>query len=61
MHPGARFVPAAGATMGFTRFAPTCIIDVDGPYSTRTRSYYARIWQALERQRPRVRAALGGR
>jgi hypothetical protein len=42
-----RFVPATRATMGFTRFAPTCIIDVDGPYSTRTRSYFARIWQAL--------------
>ena len=43
---GVRFVPATRATMGFTRFAPTCIIDVDGPYSTRTRSYHARIWQA---------------
>ena len=42
-----RFVPGTKATLGFTRFPRTCVIDVDGPYSTRTRSYYARIWQAL--------------
>lgn len=42
-----RFVPGTRATMGFTRFPQTCVIDVDGPYSTRTRSYFARIWQAL--------------
>jgi FAD binding domain-containing protein len=42
-----RFVPATRATLGFTRFAPTCVIDVDGPYGTRTRSYFARVWQAL--------------
>jgi FAD/FMN-containing dehydrogenase len=44
---GLRFVPGTRATLGFTRFPRTCIIDVDGPFSTRTRSYYARIWQAL--------------
>ena len=42
-----RFVPGTSATMGFTRFPRTCIIDIDGPYSTRTRSYFARIWQGL--------------
>ena len=42
-----RFVPGTAATLGFTRFARTCVIDIDGPYSTRTRSYFARIWQAL--------------
>jgi FAD/FMN-containing dehydrogenase len=42
-----RFVPGTNATLGFTRFPRTCVVDVDGPYSTRTRSYYARIWQAL--------------
>ncbi len=42
-----RFVPGTGATLGFTRFPRTCVIDIDGPYSTRTRSYFARIWQAL--------------
>jgi hypothetical protein len=42
-----RFVPGTRATLGFTRFPQTCIIDIDGPYSTRTRSYFARMWQAL--------------
>ena len=42
-----RFVPGTQATLGFTRFPTTCVIDIDGPYSTRTRSYFARIWQAL--------------
>lgn len=42
-----RFVPGTEATLGFTRFPQTCVIDIDGPYSTRTRSYFARIWQAL--------------
>jgi hypothetical protein len=42
-----RFVPGTSATLGFTRFPRTCIIDIDGPYSSRTRSYFARIWQAL--------------
>ena len=42
-----RFVPGTRATMGFTRFPMTCVVDIDGPYSTRTRSFFARIWQAL--------------
>jgi FAD/FMN-containing dehydrogenase len=42
-----RFVPRTGATLGFTRFDHTCVIDVDGPLSNRTRSFYSRIWQAL--------------
>jgi hypothetical protein len=42
-----RFVPGTLATLGFTRFTRTCILDIDGPYSSRTRSYFARIWQAL--------------
>jgi hypothetical protein len=40
-------VPGTQATLGFTRFPQTCVIDIDGPFSTRTRSYFARIWQAL--------------
>jgi FAD/FMN-containing dehydrogenase len=42
-----RFVPRTAALLGFTRFERTCIIDVDGPLSNRTRSFYSRIWQAL--------------
>ena len=42
-----RFVPRTGATLGFTRFERTCIVDVDGTLSNRTRSFYSRIWQSL--------------
>ena len=42
-----RFVPRTRATLGFTRFDRTCIVDVDGTLSNRTRSFYSRIWQAV--------------
>ena len=42
-----RFVPRTRARLGFTRFERTCIVDVDGTLSNRTRSFYSRIWQAL--------------
>jgi len=42
-----RFVPRTQALLGFTRFEPTCIVDVDGTLSNRTRSFYSRIWQSL--------------
>ena len=42
-----RFVPGTRATLGFTRFPRTCIIDVDGVMSRRTLALYRRVWQAL--------------
>ncbi len=42
-----RFVPRTQALLGFTRFPRTCIVDVDGPLSNRTRSFYSRIWQLM--------------
>jgi hypothetical protein len=42
-----RFVPGTSATLGFTRFPRTCVIDIDGPYSTGTQDYFTRVWQAL--------------
>lgn len=42
-----RFVPWTQALLGFTRFERTCIVDVDGTLSNRTRSFYFRIWQSL--------------
>jgi hypothetical protein len=42
-----RFVPRTNALLGFTRFVRTCIVDVDGTLSNRTRSFYSRIWQSL--------------
>jgi len=42
-----RFVPRTRATLGFTRYPRTCVIDVDGVMSRRTLAFYRRIWQAL--------------
>jgi FAD binding domain-containing protein len=42
-----RFVKGTTATLGFTRFPETCIIDLDGPLSTRTRDCYQRVRAAL--------------
>jgi hypothetical protein len=42
-----RFVPRTRALLGFTRFERTCIVDVDGTLSNRTRSFHSRIWQSL--------------
>lgn len=42
-----RFVPATRATLGFTRFPHTCIIDVDGVMSRRTLALYRKVWQGL--------------
>ena len=42
-----RFVKGTQATLGFTRFPETCIIDLDGPLSTRTRDCYQRVRTAL--------------
>ncbi len=42
-----RFVPGTQALLGFTRFERTCVVDVDGTLSARTRRFYSLIWQAL--------------
>lgn len=42
-----RFVPRTHALLGFTRFERTCIVDIDGTLSNRTRSFYSRVWQAM--------------
>lgn len=42
-----RFVPGSAATLGFTRWARTCVLDIDGPDSKRTRSYFSRVFQAF--------------
>lgn len=44
-----RYVKATRATLGFTRFAPaTAVLEIDGPWSTRTQTYYRRVWRALD-------------
>ncbi len=43
-----RFVKQSKALMAFTRFAPTCVLELDGVQSSRTYSFYNAVWDALE-------------
>jgi hypothetical protein len=45
-----RYVRESSATLAFTPFPPTCVIEIDGVQSSRTAAFYARIWDRLERQ-----------
>ncbi|WP_225414540.1 FAD-binding protein [Stigmatella hybrida] len=42
-----RYVKQTQATLGWTRFEPTCVLELDGPLSDRTLSLYRRVWAAL--------------
>ncbi len=42
-----RFVRRSKGTLAFTRFDPTCVIDIDGVSSKRTERYLDAAWQAL--------------
>lgn len=42
-----RYVKRTRATLGWTRFEPTCVFELDGPASARTLSLYRRVWAAL--------------
>lgn len=43
-----RFVKQSTATMGFTHFPQTCVMELDAPYSDATYSFYTQVWQMLE-------------
>lgn len=43
-----RYVKKSGATLAFTRFAPTCILELDGVVSGITQSFYEAVWNELE-------------
>ncbi|TMI65371.1 MAG: FAD-binding protein [Bacteroidetes bacterium] len=43
-----RYVKKSSATLAFTRFAPTCILELDGTESATTRNFYAAVWNELE-------------
>jgi len=43
-----RFVKQSTATLGFTRFERSCIMELDAPYSDDTYSYYTKAWKRLE-------------
>jgi hypothetical protein len=45
-----RFVKKTKATLGFTRFNPTCIFELDGAFSDDTSNFYKDVWKALEEE-----------
>ena len=45
---GLRYVKKSSALLGFTRFDTTCVIDMDGTDSKRTRAFFQSVWQALD-------------
>jgi FAD/FMN-containing dehydrogenase len=48
--PALRFVRGGRATLGWTRWERTCIIEADGPLSKRNAKLYDRFWEALKRE-----------
>ena len=42
-----RYVKGTRATLGWTRFEPTCALELDGPLSDGTLEFFRRVWQAL--------------
>lgn len=45
---GLRYVRRSAAMLGFTRFDTTCVIDLDGVDSKRSRAFFERVWQAFD-------------
>jgi hypothetical protein len=45
-----RFVKQTKATLGFTRFEHTCIMELDAPLSDKTYAFYTQVWLMLEHE-----------
>ena len=45
-----RYVQGSSATLAFTYFPTTCVLEIDGVQSSRTNDFYMRVWDRLERQ-----------
>jgi hypothetical protein len=43
-----RFVKQTKATLGFTRFEHTCVMELDATYADSTYGYYTKVWKKLE-------------
>ncbi|SHL92259.1 FAD-binding protein [Mucilaginibacter sp. OK098] len=43
-----RFVKKTQATMGFTRFDQTCVMELDACYSSSVYNFYTQVWKMLE-------------
>jgi hypothetical protein len=42
-----RYVKRSAATLAFARYAPTCVVEIDGVDSGISKQYYDALWQAL--------------
>jgi len=45
-----RYVKKTLATLGFTRFDMTCVIELDAAFSNETKAFYTAVWNAFEAQ-----------
>lgn len=45
-----RFVKQSTATLGFTHFEHTCVMELDAPYSDATYNFYTQVWAKLEEE-----------
>lgn len=44
-----RYPKASDATLAFTRHRPqTCVLELDGPWSSTTRKFYRQVWRAFD-------------
>jgi FAD/FMN-containing dehydrogenase len=43
-----RFVKQSTATLGFTKFGHTCVMELDAAHSDKVHNYYSQIWKILE-------------
>ena len=43
-----RFVKQSTATLGFTKFGHTCVMELDATYSSGIYNFYSQIWKTLE-------------
>ena len=43
-----RFIKKSNATLAFTRFDYTCVIELDAAFSDETYAYYTAVWQKME-------------
>jgi hypothetical protein len=43
-----RFVKKSNATLAFTRFDFTCVLELDAAFSDVTRGFYTAVWKAFE-------------
>ena len=45
-----RFIKKSKATLAFTRFNFTCILELDGAFSDATQSFYTAVWNRLDEE-----------